>query len=193
MDNNQAFELFKKIYIKFLDISQAILFFVVILLGLYMFVIQPHEVTGSSMYPTFKDKELVLSYLLDVDMHNIKHGDVVVFHAPTEEDKLYIKRVIGLPGDRVALRNGIVYLNGEKLDESEYLDASVATYGGSYLSEGKEITISSGKLFVMGDNRQYSSDSRAWGMLSYSKLIGRSMLRFWPPHTLTLVMRDPYK
>ncbi len=186
-------EILKKIYVKFLDTSQFLLFFVAIILIIYMFVLQPHEVSGSSMYPTFHDKEWLISYLLDVHIKNIRPGDVVVFHSPVEEDKLYIKRVIGVPGDRIKLESGAVYRNGEKLDESKYLSEDVATFGGSYVSDGNEITVSDGNLFVMGDNRSFSSDSRAWGLLSYSKLIGRSLLRFLPVSKLSVVGRNPYK
>lgn len=187
------FELLKKIYIKFLDTSQTILFFVAILLIMYMFVFQPHEVSGLSMFPTFDDKELLLSSLIDVSFNNIRHGDVVVFHAlPPEQDKLYIKRVIAIPGDRVKVENGAVYLNGSKLDESAYLNANVATYGGPSMPDGTEVTVSKGNLFVMGDNRPYSSDSRSWGVLPYSRLVGRSMLRFFPPKKFIVIPRDPY-
>lgn len=201
MEQNSFLTFLKNIYIKFLDASQFILFIVAILLIGYMFVIQPHEVSGSSMYPTFKNKDFLLSYIFDVQVGGftnsrtlgIRHGDVVVFHSPVEKDKLYIKRVIGLPGDRVKLENGVVYFNGTKLDESEYLDSSVATYGGSYLQDGTEVTVEPLTFFVMGDNRPYSSDSRAWGMLPFKELIGRSLLRFYPPQALKFVSRDPYR
>ena len=157
-----------------------------------MFILQPHEVSGLSMYPTFKNKDFLLSYLVDVRINNIRHGDVVVFHSPVEEDKLYIKRVIGLPKDTIKLEGGAVYRNGDKVDESEYLDDSVPTFGGSFISDGKEVIVSENTLIVMGDNRPYSSDSRAWGLLPYSELIGRSLLRFWPLSTFTLIGRDPY-
>jgi len=192
MEENPILEFLKKAYVKFLDTSQFILFFVAIMLIAYMFILQPHEVSGLSMYPTFKNKDFLLSYLVDVRINNIRHGDVVVFHSPVEEDKLYIKRVIGLPKDTIKLEGGAVYRNGDKVDESEYLDNSVPTFGGSFISDGKEVIVSENTLIVMGDNRPYSSDSRAWGLLPYSELIGRSLLRFWPVSTFTLIRRDPY-
>jgi len=192
MEENPILEFLKKAYVKFLDTSQFILFFVAIMLIAYMFILQPHEVSGLSMYPTFKNKDFLLSYLVDVRINNIRHGDVVVFHSPVEEDKLYIKRVIGLPKDTIKLEGGAVYRNGDKVDESEYLDDSVPTFGGSFISDGKEVIVSENTLIVMGDNRPYSSDSRAWGLLPYSELIGRSLLRFWPVSTFTLIGRDPY-
>lgn len=192
MDENPILRLLNKAYLRFLDSAQTILFFAAILLMVYMFVIQPHQVDGLSMYPTFHHQEWLLSYLVDAKLRNFKRGDVVVFHAPDEEDKLYIKRIIGLPGDTVRLENGGVYLNGGKLDESAYLDSSVSTFGGSTVAEGKEVTVPEDQLFVMGDNRSYSLDSRAWGFLPYNKLIGRSVIRIWPINTLKVIKRNPY-
>lgn len=192
---NPILEFLKRIYFKFLDVSQTILFIASFFLVIYIFVLQPHQVSGSSMFPTFKDKELLFSYLLDVQFHTLRRGDVVVFHAPpaSEADKLYIKRIIGLPGDSVRVQDGAVYVNGSKLDESAYLKADVATYGGSELHDGETKIVPPNNYFVMGDNRPYSSDSRAWGFVTYNKLIGRSAVRFWPFNKFTVVPRNPYK
>lgn len=192
MEDFSFLDILKNIYFKFLDTSQTILFFASILLIVYIFVLQPHEVSGSSMYPTFKDKEFLLSYLLDVKFGSLRHGDVVVFHSPKEEDKLYIKRIIGMPGDRIRVEGGVVYRNDNKLDESPYLESTIATYGGSSLRDGETKEVLPGTLLVMGDNRPYSSDSREWGLLEYKKLVGRSSVRIWPLNTFTVIKRDPY-
>ncbi len=199
MDNdselNPILAFLKNIYFKFLDVSQTILFGASFLLVIYIFVLQPHQVSGSSMFPTFKDQELLFSYLLDVQFHNLRRGDVVVFHAPpaSEADKLYIKRIIGIPGDSIRVEGGLVYLNNKRLDETTYLKPEVPTYGGSSLKDGETKIVPQNNYFVMGDNRPYSSDSRAWGFVTYSKLIGRSAARFWPFNTFTIIKRNPYK
>lgn len=193
MENLTLVDWLKKIYFKFLDMAQTILFVASFLLVLYIFVIQPHEVSGSSMFPTFKDKEFLLSYLLDVRFNTLRKGDVVVFHSPVEEDKLYIKRIIAETGDTVSVEGGAVYVNNEKLDESEYLDSEVATYGGSFMPDGETKIVPEHAYIVMGDNRPYSSDSREWGFLVDTKLVGRSMIRIWPINTLTIIQRNPYK
>lgn len=185
-------EIVSKIWYIFLDTFQAILITASILMVLYAFVLQPNEVSGSSMFPTFKDKELLLSYMLDVKMDKITFGDVVVFHAPTEDDKKFIKRVIGLPGDIIMVHDGGLYRNGKRLDERAYLKDDVVTYPGSFLQEGIEVTVPDGSLIVIGDNRPGSSDSREWGFLPKEKLIGRSLVRIYPFSSFTII-KNPYK
>ena len=182
----------KAVYTFFLDTLQTVLVAASVFLILYAFILQPHEVTGSSMFPTFKDKEYVLSYLLDVRFDKLQKGDVIVFHSPTELDKLYIKRIIGEANDAVTVEGGLVYLNGQILDETAYLKPDVMTYGGSFLQDGQTVAVPEGTFFVMGDNRPFSSDSREWGFLPKEKVVGRSMVRVWPPNVLT-VIGNPYK
>lgn len=189
----ESLEILKKIYVKFLDTAQSLLFVASIFLFLYIFVIQPHEVSGLSMFPTFHNQDFLLSYLLDVKTNSLRRGDVVVFHAPYDVEKLYIKRIIGMPGDIIKIEGGKVYKNDVLLDEKAYLNETVETYGGSYLRDGQAITVPAGTIFVMGDNRPYSSDSREWGPLDEKKLIGRSMMRVWPMNTFVIIPRDPYK
>jgi len=184
-------EILRKIYYFLLDTIQTILITASVFMVLYAFVIQPNQVSGSSMYPTFKDKEYLLSYLLDVRFDKYKRGDVVVFRSPIETEKLYIKRVMAVSGDRVMISQGSVYLNGEKLNESLYLSSDVLTYGGAFLTEGMEKMVPDGYIAVMGDNRPYSSDSREWGFLDKSRVVGKSVVRLFP-FNLFHVIKNPY-
>lgn len=182
-------ELLKRIA-KFLYNSlQIFLVFAAFVLVVYIFVLQPHQVDGLSMSPTFHNGEILLSFLLPVRFNDLKQGDVVVFHSPTEQDRLFIKRIIGVPGETISLQDGKVYINGKKFDESSYLDSSVITYGSAFLAEGEVKRVPEGTFFVMGDNRENSSDSRSWGFLDYSKLIGKSIIRVWPFEFIT----NPFK
>ncbi len=181
----------RRIYYFLLDTIQTILITASILMVIYAFVMQPNQVSGSSMYPTFEDKEFLLSNLLDVRFDKYKRGDVVVFHSPVELEKLYIKRVIGVTGDRIMLKDGKVYRNGEVLDESVYLGPDVQTSGGAFLQDGIEQVVPEGYICVMGDNRPYSSDCREWGFLQKSRIVGKSIIRIFP-FTKFHVVDNPY-
>lgn len=185
-------ELLKKVALFLYDALQTILLISAVLLVIYVFILQPHQVDGQSMYPTFHNGDLLLSYLLPVRFDDLKKGDVVVFNSPVEADKLYIKRIIATSGDRVKVQDGRVYLNGELLDESSYLQPEVVTYGGAGMQDGEERVVPDGSVVVMGDNRENSSDSRAWGFLPKTKLIGKSLLRIWPFNNFEII-KNPLK
>lgn len=132
------------------------------------------------MHPNFLDGEYVLTNLIVLRFQNPHLGDVVVFKAPPDPEKDFIKRVIGVTGDSVMLHGGDVYVNGKMLDQSGFLSPDVKTYGGSFLKEDETITVPDGEYFVMGDNRPYSSDSREWGFVKNDEIIGESMFIYWP-------------
>ena len=180
-------EVLKKIGNFILNTIQTILLIASAFLVLYIFVVQPHQVDGSSMYPTFQDKEWLLSNLLAIRTNDYKRGDVVVFHSPVEPEKIYIKRLIALPGETISIIEGDVYINDELLDESSFLPAEVKTYGGAFLHDDESVIVPVGSIFVMGDNRPGSSDSRAWGFLKKEKLIGKSMVRVLPVNKFKLI------
>lgn len=144
------------------------------------------------MYPNFHDKEYVLTNLITLRFGQPTRGDVIVFKAPPDPDKDFIKRVIGLPGDTVMVKDGQVYVNGQLYDESSYLNSDVKTYGGAFLRDGDTITVPSGEYFVMGDNRPYSSDSREWGFVPAGNLIGKSFLIYWPMNEVRII-ENPLK
>jgi signal peptidase I len=181
----------RKIYAFFVDTLQSILIAASIFLVIYIFIARPFQVNGDSMYPNFQNGEYVLTNLLGLRLNNPRLGDVVVFVAPIDAEKDFIKRVIGTPGDAVMVKNGDVYLNGTHLGESAYLKPTVKTYGGSFLKDGETITVPAGEYFVMGDNRTYSSDSREWGFVKRTALIGESLFVYWPPQSMRKIT-NPY-
>ena len=130
-----------------------------------------YRIDGSSMNPTLLDGEYLvinnLSYLLDEP----EVGDIIVFRHPRNELNL-IKRVIGLPGDNVKIDNGTVWVNGEALDEP-YIAAS-PNYSGEW-------DVPPDTIFVLGDNRNNSSDSHSWGFLPEENLLGKAFFVYWPP------------
>jgi len=184
-------EIVRKIYLFLVDTIESILIAASIFLVIYIFLFRPFQVTGESMYPNFKDKEYVLTNLITLRFHNPVRGDVIVFRAPIAPDKDFIKRVIGVTGDTVMVKDGTVYVNGQQLDESPYLKPDVKTYGGSFLHDGEPKTVPEGEYFVMGDNRPYSSDSREWGYVPQKSIIGKSFFSYWPVQTMRII-KNPF-
>ncbi len=130
------------------------------------------RVDGFSMLPTLHDGEFVLVNKLAYQTGTPTRGDIIVFRSVNTPDLDLIKRVIGLPGDKILIRGGKVIVNGQALDEP-YI-AAAPNYGGDW-------QVPDGYLFVLGDNRNDSSDSHAWGYLPLQNVIGKALLIYWPP------------
>lgn len=183
----------RAIYVFFIDTFQTLLLAASIFLVIYIFIARPFQVTGASMDPTYKNGEYVLTNLIGMRLGEPMHGDVIVFKSPIDDEKDFIKRVIGVPGDRVSLHDGFVYRNGTRLDESAYLGPDVRTYGGAFVQENTEILVPQGQYFVLGDNRPFSSDSREWGFLKRDAVIGSSLFVYWPPQNARLIQNNERK
>ena len=128
-----------------------------------------------------------ISYYFD----NPQRGDVVIFKAPSTEscsaeECEYIKRVIGIPGDKVMIKGGQVYLNGQLLDEP-FLASGVKTEEEDYMKEGVEITVPDGQYLCFGDNREHSRDSRAFGPIEKETIVGKALLKYWPISSIELI------
>jgi signal peptidase I len=181
----------KSIYAFFFDTVQTFILAGAIFLVLYAFILRPFQVSGESMYPTYKDHEYILTNIVGLRLGELKRGDVIVFKSPTDPDKDFIKRIMALPGDRISLRQGYVYVNGKTVNESTYLRDDVKTQQGAFLREGETATVPQDHVFVMGDNRKFSSDSREWGFLHEKDIIGKSFFVYWPL-TATRVEKNPF-
>ena len=184
--------IFRKIYTFLIDTIQSLLLAAAVFLVIYIFFFRPFQVNGESMYPNFTDKQYILTNIIILRFEEPKLGDVIVFKSPPDPEKDYIKRVIGVPHDRVLLKNGNIYLNDKKLDESAYIKPGIETNQGAFLKESQEITVTDETYFVLGDNRPYSSDSREWGLVSKKSIIGESFFSYWPLDTMGFV-KNPYK
>jgi signal peptidase I len=136
------------------------------------------RVDGFSMLPTLHDGEFVLVNKLAYHIGSPTRGDIIVFQSTTEKDLDLIKRVIGLPGDHIVIGNNKVMVNGQTLNEP-YI-AAAPLYSGEW-------TVPVGDLFVLGDNRNDSSDSHAWGFLPIQNVVGKSLLIYWPPPEWAMV------
>lgn len=183
--------MFRRLSAFFLDIIQVVVFAIAIFLLIYLLILQPHKIKGDSMQPNFPNAEYLLTDKVTYRFESPRRGDVVVFKAPNGNGEEFIKRIIGLPGEKISVKNGHVYINGKRLKE-EYLASNLYTSGGKYLPEGVEKKIPEGKYFVMGDNRPRSSDSRTFGPISRDDITGRAWLVYWPPQKVGFVTKPNY-
>jgi signal peptidase I len=151
-------------------------FSVLIAVILIVFIYQPVKVEGTSMMPTLTDQERIFinKFTYHFGLGDIERGDMVVFWFPLDKQKSYIKRVVGVPGDRIRIDAGQVYVNGEALNEQyvpdEYRDR--VTY--------EEHRVPTGQYFVLGDHRSSSSDSRTWGFVGRDAIYGKAVFVYWP-------------
>lgn len=169
----------KKVFKFVYELVEAFVIAASVFVVVYLFLMQPHQVKGSSMHPTLVDQEYLLTDKVTFRRREPKWGDIVVFKAPQNENYDFIKRVIATPGETVMISSGDVYVNGEELDEY-YLADNVITAAGDFLTEGKEVVVPEDNLVAFGDNRSHSSDSRDWGFVPYDNLVGRAFFRYWP-------------
>lgn len=174
-----------------LEFLQSIVLALAVFVLLYLFIAQPNEVKGSSMVPNFTNGEYLLTDKLSYRFNDPQRGDVVIFKAPSTEtcavDQCeYIKRVIGIPGDKVMVKGGLVYLNGNELNQS-FLPAGLVTEPGSFAEEGKEITVPENNYLCFGDNRPHSRDGREFGLVSKDLIIGKAFFKYWPVSSIGLV------
>src|SRR5579859_2419515 len=149
-------------------------FSVIVSLFIILFVYQPVKVEGGSMEPGLEDQERIFINKLVYRLEAIERGDIIVFRYPRDQRKNFIKRVIGLPGDRVRVTNGRVYLNG-MLTQEPYVPE---LYQDSRSSA--EIVIPSDSYFVMGDHRTMSNDSRDFGPVARDLIYGKAVFGYWP-------------
>lgn len=171
----------------FLDFVEVFVIALALFVIIYIFLFQPHEVKGKSMYANFDDGDYLLTDKITYRFRSIQRGDVVVFQAPRNEDYDYIKRIVGLPHERVKVQSGGIFINNVRLDESDYLPESIRTRSGQVWQEGKELTVPDGEYFVLGDNRDHSSDSRDWGTVPANNIVGRAWCRYWPISSVGLI------
>ena len=154
---------------------------VALALAIIAFVYQPVKVEGSSMAPQLSDQERIVINKFIYNFEPIQRGDIVVFRYPRDPGKSFIKRVVGLPGETVEIRRGIVYINGMPLRE-EYLppqEQDRQSYPPTRLPPQH--------YFVLGDHRRSSNDSRAWGTVHRDFIYGKAVFAYWPPERFGLI------
>ncbi len=178
--------------------TESIIIAAALAIFLRTFFFQIYKIPTTSMVPVLRpgDKIFVskLTYgpkipftpLRIQGFHKPERFDVVVFIPPLERDKAYIKRLIGLPGDKIALRGGNIYING-KIAVDPKLARNYYYNQGEYGTKGSEVVVPEGKYFFLGDNSISSKDSRFWGFADEKDVVGKAIFIWWPPKRVTML------
>ncbi|MGZ3585809.1 MAG: signal peptidase I [Candidatus Limnocylindrales bacterium] len=171
------------------EVIETLVLTIIIFLVIQNFVAQPYKVEQQSMEHTLEPGQYVLVDKLTPRFQDYVRGDIIVFYPPDQpHDVPFIKRIIGLPGDRLDFRDGSVYVNGVRLDEPYIFDGQ-ATEAGAL---GTTIIVPPDTYFGMGDHRADSTDSRVFGPVKKSDVIGRAWLRYWPLSDLSVLATPTY-
>jgi signal peptidase I len=181
---------FKKYLTFSLEIIKIALIALAIVLPIRYFLFQPFIVKGESMSPNFESGDYLIVDEISYRFSEPQRGDIVVFKYPKDTTQRFIKRIIGLPGETVIVKNGevsVTKVGGENvvLDEN-YLPSDLKTYGDA------NTTLKADEYFVLGDNRTYSYDSRSWGVVQKSYIIGRAFIRLYPVTELSTFPAPTY-
>lgn len=166
----------------FTEIAQFAIIAILIVVPIRMFIAQPFIVSGASMEDTFHSGEYLIVDQLSYFMRQPERGEVIIFRYPRDPSKFFIKRIIGLPGETVNIENSVVTITNEAnptgfvLNEP-YIETMTP-------QEPIEEILGDREYFVMGDNRDQSSDSRTWGVLQEERIVGRALFRLFPPQEL---------
>lgn len=170
----------QEVTVFFWEVIKIIVVSLAIIVPIRYYLVQPFFVKGASMEPSFEDKDYVLIDEITFRFRQPQRGEIIVFRAPNDLSQFYIKRIVGLPGEAVQIKDNQVTIfnvqnsNGFVLNETEYLNQEVITSG------DLKTNIDLNEYFVLGDNREHSSDSRIWGPVGKNLISGRVFFRAWP-------------
>lgn len=189
LNNDPSFFAKAKNYIW--EVVKIVVISLIIIVPVRLYVIQPFIVEGDSMVPNFHDGEYLIVDEISYRFHQPKRGEVIVFHPPQDPKNYYIKRIIGLPGETVELREGKIYIyneeypQGVRLNESNYLTKSS-------ISEISKVELGTSEYYVVGDNRDNSLDSRRIGPITVESIRGRALIRAFPFKNIGILETPDY-
>jgi len=172
------------------EVIKIVVIALVIVMPVRYFLFQPFLVSGQSMEPNFENGDYIIIDEISYRFRQPQRGEVIVFRYPYDPSKRFIKRIIGLPGETIEIKEGKVSLikeNTEILDESQYLPKGLET------QRDIRVSIPEDKFFVLGDNRTVSLDSRDWGLLPRQNIIGKVYLRLWPFKEIGKIEKPVYQ
>lgn len=188
-----------------MDILETAVITITVFALVYLLAFQPTLIDGVSMTTKaggFDHGQRIITDLLVYRFREPQRGEVIIFHPPNSKKDDLIKRVIALPNEKIKIENNTITIynddnpNGFILDESSYLDQDIVTTAStssiSPTREGKIVEVPENHFFVMGDNRQNSSDSRSFGFVSYEEIVGKGSVRYWPIEDINLLQAPQY-
>ena len=164
----------------------------IVIIGIRSFVMQPFFVSGQSMEPNFHDGDYLIVDEISYRLGDPERGDTIIFHYPNDTRLFYIKRIIGLPGEKIEIKDNIIIIynaenpEGMKLDENFYIPSDKVIFG-NYTKELKN-----DEYYVLGDNRVASADSRVWGVLKKNFIVGKAWMRPWPLDNISVFEKIVY-
>jgi signal peptidase I len=161
------------------ELAEVVVLAVILYFGI-SFAVQTVHVEGLSMFATLDDNDYLIANKIDYRLHAPQRGDIIILRPPTDNSKDFIKRIIALPGERLLIRDGHVYINGHQLDEPYLPEAwtVMSNWPNDGSVSGK--VVPANQYFVMGDNRNKSQDSRIFGFIGRDRIDGRAWFRIWP-------------
>jgi signal peptidase I len=160
------------------ELVEVVVLAVILYFGI-SFAVQAVHVEGLSMFATLDDNDYLIANKIDYRLHAPQRGDIIILRPPTDNSKDFIKRIIALPGERLLISGGFVYINGHKLDEP-YLPEAWTQLRDWSPSGPDGTVVPPNSYFVMGDNRNRSQDSRVFGFIGRDRIDGRAWFRIWP-------------
>lgn len=158
----------------FMEILQSLLVAAVLAFIIHTFIMQNFRIPSGSMEPTLQIQDYIFASKITYRLNEPKRGDIVVFKYPQDTSRYFVKRLIAVGGETVALKGSELYIDGQLVPE-DYLPQ------GMIFSDYGPVTVSEGNYFMLGDNRNNSSDSRDWGYVSRDLIVGKEIFIYWPP------------
>lgn len=174
------------------EIAKVIIISLAIVLPVRYFIVQPFIVRGASMEPNFEDREYLIIDEFSFYVREPARGEVIVFRYPRDPRQFFIKRIIGLPGEEVKIQNGKITVINREFPKGFTLEESYLEPPGRLTRPDGATKLSQGELFVLGDNRDFSSDSRVWGPLPEKMIVGRVIFRAWPFDKAGTIIKEGY-
>lgn len=171
------------------EVAEVVVLAVILYFGI-SFAVQAVHVEGLSMFATLDDNDYLIANKIDYRLHAPQRGDIIILRPPTDNSKDFIKRIIALPGERLLIRGGYVYINGRRLEEP-YLPEAWTVDNNWPVNGSDGQVIPPNEYFVMGDNRNRSQDSRVFGPIGRDRIDGKAWFRIWPFGDFNIYKKGP--